>query len=66
MPKGRFKAPKSGTLPKRGKEILKTVYSSCRYAHPEEKHSTKAMCARIAWSAVRKSGYKKKSYARKR
>jgi hypothetical protein len=54
-----YKPPKSGTLPKRGKQILKKVYSKFRKAG-----YGKTSSARIAWAAVRRAGYKKKSYAR--
>jgi hypothetical protein len=51
--------PKSGTLPKRGKQILKKVYAACR-----KSGMGKAQSARIAWTAVRKAGYRKRSYAK--
>lgn len=61
-----YKVPKSGRLPKKGKHILKKVYVSCRTQNPGESHKSKSKCAKIAWSAVRKAGYKRKSYAKGR
>ena len=52
-----YRPPKSGTLPARGKHILRVVYVKCREANPGESHAAKAKCARVAWSAVRKAGY---------
>lgn len=58
---GYYTPPKSGTLPKHGKKILKTVYSAVRRNHPSY---PKSRAAKIAWGAVRAAGYRKKSYAR--
>jgi hypothetical protein len=56
-----YKPPKSGTLPKRGKRILRKVYVQSR-----EGGYGKTKSAKIAWNAVRKAGYKKRSYAKKK
>lgn len=61
-----YKPPKSGTLPKRGKKILRKVYAGCREKNPGENPERKAKCAKISWSAVRKAGFRKKSYAKGR
>jgi hypothetical protein len=34
--------------------VLRTVYGTCRHRHPGEDPEDKALCARIAWSAVHK------------
>lgn len=65
MPKGQWEPPEGGDLPAEGKRILKEVYSSCRDSQYDESPGSiedpekKASCARIAWSAVEKAGYKK-------
>ena len=53
-----FKPPKSGDLGKRGKHILGRVYIACRNKNPSDSQEDKAMCARIAWGAVHKAGYR--------
>lgn len=54
-----WQPPESGNLPEQGKEILRKVYNKCRDAHPQETDEWKTRCAKIAWSAVHKAGYKK-------
>jgi len=66
MPIGKFKSPPAGDLPAEGKKILQKVYSKCRAAwvkeHPNdpENKASKERCSRIAWSAVKKAGFKPK------
>ena len=61
-----YKPPRSGTLPAKGKRILKKVYVGCRKKNRGEEPAKKSKCARIAWSKVRKAGFRKKSYAKKK
>jgi hypothetical protein len=53
-----YKPPKSGDAPAWVKQMLKSVYTHCREQYPGEIRSHKARCARIAWGAVKKAGYK--------
>ncbi len=60
----RFTPPPSGNLPEAGKRLLARVYAACRTrwvdAHPDdpENHANKSSCAAIAWTAVKKAGFK--------
>jgi hypothetical protein len=58
VPKGKFKSPAPGTLPKRGAELLEEVYVSCRERNPSENPKDKQKCAASAWFVVGKT-YKK-------
>lgn len=51
-----YKPPPSGDLAAKGKEILRKVYTECRKDNPDD--SGKEKCAKIAWGAVKKAGYK--------
>lgn len=55
---GRYTPPKSGDLGKEGKDVLSKVYSACRRANPGEIQARKAKCAKIAWGAVKRAGYR--------
>lgn len=59
MPKGSWTAPESGNAPAEVKHILSTVYSAYRDEHPEENEETKSRGAKVAWSAVKKQGWRK-------
>lgn len=59
MPKGHYIPPKSGKAPKKVKKILKVVYEKCREENPGEIKARKRKCARKAWGAVKRAGYKK-------
>ncbi len=48
-----FESPEPGNLPKKGADLLAKVYADCR-----EKGNDKEKCAKIAWSVVKKAGYK--------
>lgn len=54
MPKGQYKAPESGVAPEGMKEILQSVYSSCREKNPGEIKKRKQKCSRFAWAAAKK------------
>ena len=55
-----YQIPALGTLPKRGKDIAKRLYPSLR----EHGYSSES-ASRITWTAIRKAGFHKKSYARR-
>lgn len=60
-----FEPPESGDAPTGVKNILKSVYNSCRSAwvkdHPNDREnaSNKESCSRIAWNAVKQAGWSK-------
>jgi len=62
--RGGFESPEPGDISQKAKEILASTYASCRTQwvkeHPDDKEnkSNKQRCAQIAWSAVKKAGFK--------
>jgi len=55
-----FEPPQAGTAPKGVKDILRKVYANCRKnTFPGESAEAKTRCSKIAWSAVRKAGWRK-------
>lgn len=48
-----YESPEPGDLPEEGKKILASTYASCR-----KDGGDKEKCAKIAWSAVNKAGFK--------
>lgn len=52
---GGYQQPPAGDLPESQQHILRMVYGKCRQRHPGEDPENKSLCAREAWSAVKKN-----------
>jgi hypothetical protein len=50
-----FESPEAGNLGEEGKRLLAKVYAECRKG---QKSADKEKCAKVAWSAVEKAGFK--------
>ena len=50
-----YLSPPTGGQPPSIRRMVRHVYGACRVQHPGENPAMKAMCARIAWAAAKRS-----------